>query len=198
MRTLIVYYSHTGNNRLLAEYLAQRTGATLEAVTETRHRGWLTILADMMFRREPPIRPLSCSTHDFDYVLLVAPVWGAQVAHPMKTLIKSERGNLATYAFISLCGYTRPDQQGALEKELAGLAGHPPQVLEQLPLSELFPADKRNDVRTITRYRATRADLDVFLPRIDAFLEHIESADMPLHTASFRPQSAAGPEQRAP
>jgi|GEM_PF-846317 len=186
MRTLVIYYSYSGNNRLLAEELARRSGDDLCAVTEAKRRTWLTMLADVMFAREPAILPLPYDPAAFDLQIMVAPVWGAQMAHPMKAAVRQARPALTRYAFITLCGYARPHQQANLEDELTALAGHAPEAVVQLPLCELFPEEQRNRAAIVSSYRATPSDLDMFSTRIDAFLQRIRPSGMPVGTPPWR------------
>lgn len=71
----------------------------------------------MAFRREPKLEPLSRQPAAYEHVLLVAPVWNAKLAHPMKAFVKRERQALARYSFITLCGYERPGQSESLARE---------------------------------------------------------------------------------
>ena len=173
MKPLVIYFSFSGNNRLLAEHLAARIGCDICAVVEKKHRTMLTVLLDMMFKREPKIEALEHSPLNYDHVILVAPIWDSKLANPTKTLVKSERPALSDYSFISLCGYERSGQKESITKELSALAGHPPKAEAELRISDLLPPEKRKDVKTISRYRATREDLNLFEPQIDAFLKLI-------------------------
>jgi hypothetical protein len=93
----------------------------------------------------------------------------------MKTLIKREKSALSHYSFISLCGYERSGQEESITKELSALSGHSPSAVCQLRICDLFPVEKRNDVTTISRYRATNDDLTKFESQITTFLKFINS-----------------------
>lgn len=170
MKTLVIYFSHSGNNRLLAEHLARRLGCDICPIVEKKRRTGLTMLLDMMFRREPRIEPLPLLIADYDQTILVAPVWASRVASPMKSLVKREKNSLAHYSFITLCGYERPEQKERITNELTTLIGRSPHAVAELRLSNLFPVEKRHDVRTISRYHATADDLAFFEPELAAFL----------------------------
>ncbi len=74
MRILIVCFSFSGNNRRLAEYLAQAIKCNICPIVEKKRRTMLTILLDMMFRREPKIEALEYSISNYDHIILVAPI----------------------------------------------------------------------------------------------------------------------------
>lgn len=196
MRFAIVYFSHSGNNRLLAENLAQRLDCELLPVVEEGRRNALTIMFDMLLARTPAIKPLPRMLANFDHIILIAPIWGGKLAHPMKALVKREQAALSSYSFISLCGQGRPGQVEDIRQELAELVGRAPHTVAELGVAELFPKEKRKHAATISAYRATRSDLDAFAPQIDAFLDRIapERAAAPLpSTMPARPDRPAQP-----
>ncbi len=173
MRTLVIHFSHSGNNRLLASVLARRLGCDSLAVTEPKRRTLLTIFLDMAFGRRPRIAPLDIDWTAFDCVICVAPLWAAHVAHPMQTLLRQAAPSLRRYAFITLCGYHRPDQRAAIEAQLQALTGQPAIAVEELPVCELMPASQRDDVRAVSRHRATLPELAHFERAIEGFLKQV-------------------------
>lgn len=143
MKILIVCFSFSGNNRLLAEHLTGRLSADLCFIVEKKRRTILTIFLDMIFRREPIIEPLEKSPAGYDHVVLVSPVWESKVAHPMITFIKNEIAALSDYSFATFCGYARPGQAEMIAKELSALAGHPPKAVLELRTRDLVPGEEK-------------------------------------------------------
>jgi len=174
MRSLLVYFSHSGNNRLLAEHLATPLGCELCPIVEKRRRIMLTIFMDMTFNRHLAIASIACSIADYDRILLVAPIWGSKVANPMKSFLEQEKAALSDYAFISLCGHGTPEQKTSITRELTALAEHPPLAVSELKIRGLMPAEKRDDVNAITRYRVAKDELAAFEEQINEFLSHGE------------------------
>jgi flavodoxin len=175
MRILIIYFSFSGNNRLLAEHLAKRLNCDAFPIVEKKRRTIITIFLDLLFGREPKIEDLECATSNYDCIVLVAPIWDSKLANPIKTLIKKEKVALADYSFISLCGYERSGQKESITRELLALTGHAPKAVFELRISDLFPAEKRNEIRIISRYHITEKDLIRFEPQINEFLKLIQS-----------------------
>lgn len=176
MKLLVIYYSFTGNNRVLAEHIAGRVGGDIHPIVERKRRTEATIVLDMMFRRTPKIEALDTSLADYDHVILVAPVWNARVANPMKSLIKRQRESLPDFSFISLCGYERAGQAERLTAQLTALAGKAPAAVAELRVGDLFPLDKRSDVTTISRYKVMPEDLAAFDEPLRKFLAPFASA----------------------
>ncbi|HMX30061.1 MAG TPA: hypothetical protein PKC13_31045 [Blastocatellia bacterium] len=122
------------------------------------------------------MEPLALSPTQYDHIILVAPIWDAKLANPMKSLVKREHAAFADYSFISLCGYERPEQKERITQELTSLAGRAPKAVAELKICELFPVEQRKKINVVSMYRATSADLPAFAPQIEAFLQRIRDA----------------------
>jgi menaquinone-dependent protoporphyrinogen IX oxidase len=174
MKILIIYFSFSGNNRLLAEHLSKRLNCDAFPILEKKRRTIITIFLDMLFGREPKIKDLECVVSNYDRIVLVAPIWDSKLANPIKSLIKKEKDALFNYFFISLCGYDRSGQKESITRELLALTGRAPKAVFELKISDLFPAEKRNDIRIISRYHVTDKDLILFEPHINEFLKLVQ------------------------
>lgn len=170
MNTIVIYYSFTGNNATLAAELVQRLHCECFRITEFRRRTGLTILLDLLFKRQPRLRPAERDLRQYDQVVLVAPVWGGKLATPMAAFIEREKANFRAYSFLTIC--TGPS--GQLEKigaQLLGLAGQPPLALAELRVNDLLPPEHRNSVKHASRYRISRNDLRSFGADIERFVQ---------------------------
>lgn len=79
-KTIILYYSFTGNSRKEAEKLAQSNPeAVLCEIKEKRKRTMLTAFLfgcpKAMHRRAVPIQPLAYDLSAFERILIVSPIW---------------------------------------------------------------------------------------------------------------------------
>ena len=167
MKTLIIYYSFSGNNELLARHLASRLRCRAEAVVERKGRRPVTILLDMIFRRRPAILPLRASPADFDHVLLLAPLWNKGIAHPMASAIRQIADTLPDFSFVSLCGGERPGQREHVVRELEKLAGRAPRHVWELHVEELVDADERTRAGAVTGHRVRPDELAAFSEAIE-------------------------------
>lgn len=170
MSVLVLYYSRSGNNRLLARHLAARLGADVE---EVRARGWRTFLSmilDMSRDRRPRLHPLRHDAGAYDSVLFLAPIWDFSVAHPMKTCLESLKARLTSYSFVTLCGYRRDGQGDHIRQELRDLTGREPAHTAELLVADLVPESDRHKVRVVSAKRVTEAELASFDPQIEAIL----------------------------
>lgn len=130
----------------------------------------------MIFKRLPNIDPPGHEPKNYDHIILVAPIWGSKVANPMKTFIKKEKAALDNYSFISFCGHGRAGQQESITKELSTLTGHSPRAVTELRIFELMPAQKKDEILTISRYHVTDQDLRFFESTIDEFCKVIQAS----------------------
>ncbi|MBN1499405.1 MAG: hypothetical protein JW982_04590 [Spirochaetes bacterium] len=104
MKKLIIYYSHTGNNALLAEKAAAGLGADIFRLMETKPRTTKTIVADMIFNRYPELNDIPDNIFDYDLVIFMGPVWMYHVASPLRTCFKHVKSKIGKYAFVSMTG----------------------------------------------------------------------------------------------
>lgn len=174
MRILIIYFSFSGNNRRLAEYLAKEIQCDMCPIIEQKRRTMLTIILDMIFKRDSKIEAIELSITNYDHTILVAPIWDSKVANPLKTLLKSEKNSLNNYSFISLCGFDRHGQKESITHQLTDLTGHQPKAVCELKVCELFPPECREEINTISHYHVTSKDLSKFEEKIMNFLQLIQ------------------------
>lgn len=126
-KILIVFYSHTGTGRHVAQMLARMQewprGEVVDA--DARHGGfgrWRCIV-DSMLRRQSAIRYKGPSLIGYDAAVLIAPIWAWRMASPMRSFVIANREALRDVALISVM-----DKSGAenAEAELAHLLGRKP------------------------------------------------------------------------
>ena len=123
MKTLILYYSRTGNTGKVAQALQQALGADLCQIDCPRYRpgGLRYLLAgyDSLRGRLPQIDLPDVAIADFDLVLLGAPVWTSYPATPLRALLATTpqfTGQVGL--FMTLGGHSEP------QKAFDGVAEH--------------------------------------------------------------------------
>lgn len=103
MKSLIVYYSHSGNNEKLAYALKERIESDIHKISEVKKRKTISILLDFIFKRKTILSDSKINVTEYKNTILVAPIWGCKVATPMRVFIEREKSNLNKYSFITLC-----------------------------------------------------------------------------------------------
>ena len=126
-RMLVVCYSNTGTSRRVADLLASQFQWPRGEVREERSRtglaGMLRCAADSLFKRHPAIRYEGPDPRDFETVVLIAPIWLAEMAAPMRSFVRDRAPSLKRVAVISVMG-----GQGATNAfaEIDRILGRPP------------------------------------------------------------------------
>jgi menaquinone-dependent protoporphyrinogen IX oxidase len=94
MRTLIIFYSRTGNTKKAADALAARMGADLAEIRCDRYRtgflSYLTAGLDSLTGRLPAITLPPQSASDYDLVVIGGPLWTHHLASPILTFLRTD------------------------------------------------------------------------------------------------------------
>ncbi|MGV8831565.1 MAG: flavodoxin family protein [Devosia sp.] len=131
MRTLVLYYSFTGNTRKIASALASAIDAELCEITCLAYsRGfwgpWRQAL-DVLLRRSPVIEVPEQSAQVWDLVVIGGPVWAARPAPPIRSYLQRYAAHHRQMALFVSCGGTSPKfPPSAAIAEMAALAKKPP------------------------------------------------------------------------
>lgn len=95
MKTLVVYYSQSGNTEKIARKVAEATGADIELLeTVTPYTGdYQKIVADAQKEVERdyqrPIKPLKHNANDYDRIIVGTPTWWYKMASPVLTFLST-------------------------------------------------------------------------------------------------------------
>jgi menaquinone-dependent protoporphyrinogen IX oxidase len=110
MKTLIAYYSRTGNTARVAKDLATQLGADLEEIVDKKNRSgiWGYIIAgrDGMKKRLTEISAQVHNPADYDLVILGSPVWGWDMVPAVRTYLDKGKGNFKEIALFVTSGNT--------------------------------------------------------------------------------------------
>lgn len=179
MRTLIVYYSFTGNNDILANDLKKRLSCDLLKIEETKKRTGFTILLDIVFNRDAKLKPHKVSLLDYDNFIFMAPIWAGRLAAPLKTFLKNNRKEIRRYSFITVCGGVE-GQKEKLTGKLIKLLHRSPEIVTELWVADLFTGGKKGVPVNTTGYRMAQKDLVVFEDKIQEFIKVNQAKAQPV------------------
>jgi len=92
LRSLIVYYTRTGNARFLAETIAAEIGADVEEVVDLKKRsglfGFLSGGKDAWQGKETEISLTTKSPADYELVIIGTPIWAGKLSPAIRTYLK--------------------------------------------------------------------------------------------------------------
>jgi len=149
---LVLFYSRTGTNRIIAKEIAEELGAELSEILDLKRRsgpiGWLRSGYDAHRRRLTKIE-LKVDLMGRDPVVIGTPIWSGKMTPAVRTLLTENRLEGKKVAFFSVSGFGRPES--AFE-EMSTLAVGA-ELVATLPLSakEFKSGTYVEKVRTFVR-----------------------------------------------
>lgn len=167
MKTIIIYYSYSGNNKLLAEELQRRLNSDIQEVIEVKRRTPLTMILDVLFKKDIKVRRSKFLISYYDRVILIGPIWWGRIASPLREFIKRERRNINSYSFITVCG---SGNNRNVENELSKILQKKPITVCELLVKDLHPVNKNNKIRYTSSYQLQKQDFQEFELKIQSFL----------------------------
>lgn len=127
MKTLIAFYSRTGNTRKVAEELAAALKADIDEIIDRKDRrgiiGWLKSGRDAMRRTETLIRTRK-DPSKYGLVVIGTPIWAGTMASAVRTYLSKNK--FRKVAFFCTFG----GRQGNALMEMEKLSRKPLAVLE--------------------------------------------------------------------
>ncbi len=91
MKTLVVYYTRTGNSKFAAESIAAELGADLEEIVDLKNRqGRLAFLAngrDAGQGKETEIAPIKRIPADYELIIVGTPIWNKSPTPAIRTYL---------------------------------------------------------------------------------------------------------------
>ena len=92
MKSLVVYYSRTGNAKFVAETLAAEIGSDVEEIVDRKNRSgpicWLTAGKDARKGSETEIAPTKQSPAEYDLIVVGTPNWASRITPAIRTYLK--------------------------------------------------------------------------------------------------------------
>jgi flavodoxin len=104
MKTLVIYYSLSGNTQKVAEAIANLLKADINRLEDRRSRngplGMLLTIYQVLFSRPGKIRFANIDPSEYDLVIFGSPVWIMKLAPPMRSYILKEKDRFNQVAFF--------------------------------------------------------------------------------------------------
>jgi flavodoxin len=113
MKTLVAYYSRTGNTKFVAEKIAQQLGADLCEVLDKKKRdgklAYLTGGSDAMREKLTEIE-LTKPLEGYDFIVVGSPVWAGKIAPAIRKLWTANDFSAKQVAFFITMGGDKPEK----------------------------------------------------------------------------------------
>ena len=92
MKSLIVYYSRTGNTKFIAQTIAAEIGADAEELVDKKKRtglnGWLNAGKDARKESETEIAPTTKPLENYELIIVGTPIWASRATPAITTYLK--------------------------------------------------------------------------------------------------------------
>lgn len=107
MKTLVAFYSRTGNNKKVAEFLAKNMNADLDEIIDKKGRkGTLAFISSGRDAMKKSLTDIEQGKDPakYDRVFLGAPVWAGTMTPAMRSYLILNKEKLKEVGFFSCCG----------------------------------------------------------------------------------------------
>jgi flavodoxin len=112
MKTLVAYYSRTGNTKKVAEALAESLNADIEAiVSDTKAKGMGRLAMQAFLRVHAKIAQTTNNAASYDVVVIGSPVWAGKMSSPIRTYLAQNKDKFTSVAFF--CTHGNPRSEGS-------------------------------------------------------------------------------------
>ncbi len=127
MKTLVLYFSRSGNTRAVARRIADKLNAEIEELTDRTNRrgifGYLRSGREAFLGLRANLNPIASRLSDFDLVVIGTPVWNMSLSSPIRTFLLDHAAELPRVAFFCTLGGMGRDR---VLREMERLAGKAP------------------------------------------------------------------------
>ncbi len=117
MKILVVFYSRTGNTRIVAEEIRNGLDCDIEEIIDKQKRsgilGYWRSVYDAIRKKETVLEKIKNDPEDFDLLIIGTPVWNRNVSVPIRTYITQNHAKFNKLAFF--CTATGPNFEGAIK-----------------------------------------------------------------------------------
>lgn len=178
MKTLVVYYSRTGNNAYLAKRIAQDSKADIE-VLKPGIGVFPVVMLLSVLKSGTGIRALKNDISQYDQIILCGPIWAGFLCSPLLDFIKKYKRQGKRLHFATCCGSDdkRKDETfgyARVFQQVKAAAGEKSGICEAFPLVLALPEDKRSDDKEVIKTKISDANFSEELTdRLSQFLKKV-------------------------
>ena len=145
MKTIVIYYSKSGNNQYLAEKITKELACDIESL-RPKINVFLLLILKIGFGNKKLIHHLA----EYDRVILCGPVWMGSLIYPLKSFLKRHIKEIKKLIFATCCSSTfetKDDKCGynRVFNIVKEIAGEKCTYCEVFPIQLAMPQEKRSD-----------------------------------------------------
>ncbi len=157
MKTLVAYYSNTGNNKYLAERIAKELNCDIEAIKPRLNLFPFLILLSLT-KTSFGIKALSHKVSEYDRIIVCSPIWMGQVISPLADFFSKYGKSINKLFFATCCGSTDAAKRQKFGHDLVfdkikDMLGDKCIHCEAFPIGLALAEDKRADGTAVMKTR---------------------------------------------
>ncbi len=173
-KTLVAYYSKTGNNKFLAQQIAQHFNCKTEEIKPVLN-AHLLMISGIGFGVKKSTKDLI----GYDRVIISGPVWMGSFIYPLRKFIEKYRNDVKEWLFITCCGssYKIKDDKYGHEMVFKKVKEVFPDLNIQcmaLPITLTMPDELQEDTKAMMETRLNDENFTgLFREKFDALMAEI-------------------------
>lgn len=172
MKTLVVYYTITGNTQRIATEVASALDADIEVLRDPRIKpglsGYLRLAHDTIRRVESQLAPLAHDPASYDLVVLAGPVWSSKMCSPISVYARQHKDGIRRAAFLCTSRSSEPghaercmakltEATGIMPVAMLGLGHRELREDHSIALAEFVAALRNTDPNTNTQKKGCQS-----------------------------------------
>ncbi|MCK5560420.1 MAG: hypothetical protein KAJ51_07485 [Thermoplasmata archaeon] len=126
MKSIVVYFTRTGNTKVVANTISEKLGCDIEEIVDNKKRTGFIGTTGAYFtpiNKKTTIKNIKAHLSDYDMVLLGSPIWWYTMAPAASEFIKKYKDQINNLALFYTCGV---DKKIRAVSDLEELYGKPP------------------------------------------------------------------------
>ena len=147
-KTLVVYYSRTGNTKKIGDEIARRMKAEVEEIITLKDRkgikGYIVSGFEASKKRSASIEKIKEDPKDYDLVIIGTPVWAWNISSPIRTYLEKKKDSFNKVAFF--CTQGGSGDKKSFE-EMEALTGKKPVAVLTLRTKEVAKGEYAEKVK---------------------------------------------------
>jgi menaquinone-dependent protoporphyrinogen IX oxidase len=171
-KTIVVYYSRTGNNKFLAEKISKTLNCEIVAIQPRMN----LFLLQMLSKNGGGIKPLSVNLEEYQNVILCGPIWMGKFVAPLRGFVQKYGNQISRLNFATCCasGDEMKNEKfghGIVFQKIKELLGDKCQHCEAFPVGLVAEGAEKKTSDTLMKIRLSDANfIGEIQKRLDGFI----------------------------
>jgi flavodoxin len=122
-KPLVLYYSLTGKNKIIAEELKKQFSCDMGEIKLASERsgiwGFIVSGYENIFDKDAELQPFAMDLASYNPIIICSPIWMQKISSPARTFLKNPQlKGKEVYLFVTYAGRWGEDKEQEVKKEL--------------------------------------------------------------------------------